>query len=228
MPRRFINRRPLVLRRFKRRAAPSKLVRTLPRVSLAAVVASQYNIQAARPQGLRTGISQPYQTQFTRDIGNLVNSAVGFAGAGLFFTAADVSSASFLTAFDQYRIDRIEVWLEPQLANADPRVTAQWVSAVDMDDANVPGTFETVAHKPGAVIGSGTAGHYHCFTPHVADALYAGVFTSFGNRTSPWIDSASPAVQHYGIKIGLSPSPSAVGYTATARYTMSFRGPGIQ
>lgn len=38
------------------------------------------------------------------------------------------------------------------------------------------------------------------FRPRIAVGAYSGAFTSYANRSPGWLDSQSPAVQHYGLK----------------------------
>jgi len=68
-----------------------------------------------------------------------------------------------------------------------------------------------------------TDSHYRKFIPHVAVASYSGTFTSFTNEVAPWIDIASPSVQHYGLKTACTPTTAVVQYTARARLSVSFR-----
>jgi len=61
----------------------------------------------------------------------------------------------------------------------------------------------------------------------MAVAAYSGAFTSYSNLVGGWIDSASPAVQHYGIKLATPIATGSIAYTMTARAVVSFRSPGI-
>jgi hypothetical protein len=57
----------------------------------------------------------------------------------------------------------------------------------------------------------------------VSTALYAGSFTSFGNVSSPWIDMASPNVEHYGVKIGMTPTDTIYRWDTRARFHLEVR-----
>jgi hypothetical protein len=130
------------------------------------------------------------------------------------------------TVYDQYRIECVEVWLTPQQSTSDTSTAAPGflISVVDVDDANVPTNYDILARYQSAVETPGINGHYHRWVPHVAVAAYSGVFTSFANERSPWIDMASDAVQHYGMKVATRPGTQANVYDLTVRATFLFRG----
>jgi hypothetical protein len=79
---------------------------------------------------------------------------------------------SYTSLFDQYRIDFVEMWVEPQAAQG-TTVFGQVATAVDLDDANSPTSMTDVSIKPGALYGAGGAGRYHKWQPHMAVAVYS-------------------------------------------------------
>jgi hypothetical protein len=136
------------------------------------------------------------------------------------------STPTLFTVFDQYRFEQIEAWLEfinPNSASSFP----DFVSAVDLDDGNIPTSVGQVIDHQGALVSSGPGGHYHKWKPHVAVAVYSGAFTSFANEEAQWIDSASPAVQHYGLKSAIISNGAATVVNAVFRAVISFRAPSI-
>jgi hypothetical protein len=189
-----------------------------------------YNTMAARPIP-RNGISleQSMRLEMCIDIPTfLTTSSVGLAvGNASSVTIAGFSGAAALLAvFDQYRIDQLEVWLEPVAAQG-TTVFGSVVSAVDLDDANAVTGFSQVQDHPCAIQGIGGAGHYHKWRPHTAVAIYSGAFTSFSNEPSMWIDSGSPNVQHYGLKACTIGFAAAIVYSLTVRAVVSVRAPVI-
>jgi hypothetical protein len=132
--------------------------------------------------------------------------------------------ANALGVFDQYRIDLIEVWLisrDPTGVNAgNPGLLT---SVVDLDDNTTPSSLSTLQSYSSALTTSGAACHYHRWVPHVADDLYTGTFSGFGNMQDRWIDSASTGVQHYALKCGVTAN-TAISYDLVTRFTVSFRG----
>jgi hypothetical protein len=147
--------------------------------------------------------------------------------ASLMISANSFSGTPFLvTVFDQYKVDQLEVWLEP-INPASSGTFPMLYTSVDLDDAAVPTNVGQVQDKPGALVGLGGGGRYHKWKPHIAVASYSGTFTSYSNMVAGWIDSASPSVTHFGLKIAASPGLSAVSYDLTVRAIMSWRAPVI-
>jgi hypothetical protein len=139
--------------------------------------------------------------------------------------AFDIDNA-ISAVFDQYRIVQIETWLIPRQSTADTSSASPGmiISAVDVDDANAPTSYGQVTHYQSAVESAGIQGHYHRWQPHVAVAAYSGVFTSFANEASPWIDMASDGVQHYGMKVASAVGTQACVYDLVTRAVFDCRG----
>lgn len=138
-----------------------------------------------------------------------------------------VDAAAYTGLFDQYRINEVEVWFTPYA----PQGTTSFGSqnfAIDLDDANVPTSINSVTAKQSSVISDGASGTYMRWCPHMAVALFSGAFTSYGNEPADWIDCSSPAVQHYGVKAAFGPTQTnnvLYGYHVKAR--VSFRSAGL-
>lgn len=190
---------------------------------------TEYAYDGPRPQ-LRRSIRLPQitvemivqQTAFTTS--NV--ATVYYANYLTLSSFADYTS--YTSLFDQYRIDEIEVWMQPfQSRYVTQAATGSWVTAIDLDDANTPTTIASVQAKAGAQETGGDSGHYHRWKPHVAVAEYSGAFASFGNAPAGWVDCASPGVQHYGIKSAITATTNATAYTFIAKALVSFRAPGI-
>jgi hypothetical protein len=141
------------------------------------------------------------------------------------FTYNDVQQvASFQALFDQYRINEIELWISPinntaTIATSGPT----WYSVIDYDDATAPSSLAALQQYTNVITTPLNNGHYIRFRPHVANALYGGAFTAFGNIAAPWIDSASPGVQHYGFKMGTNITPTVVNFNMQIRMHFSTR-----
>lgn len=127
------------------------------------------------------------------------------------FTLNDITQvSSFQTIFDQYRITEIETWLMPGLSNLNVNVGASntLYSVIDYDDDASPPSIAALQQYTNCIVTNPSNGHYRRWKPHVAEALYSGAFTSYGNIKAPWIDMASPSVKHYGLKAGMTAAPS--------------------
>jgi hypothetical protein len=196
-----------------------------------AILAKFFNAVAGRPYP-SNGISleQGIQAELVADLGlayGLTTSTTVPVSAGFAVTISLFpGSARYLSLFDQYRIDQVEVWIQSTAAIT-TGFLGELASAVDLDDANPPATFSAAADKQGALVGSLLPGRYHCWKPHMALASYSGTFTSYSNITAGWIDAASPNVQHYGLKMVAGTTSVAVGVGIVVRVVASFRAPGI-
>jgi hypothetical protein len=141
------------------------------------------------------------------------------------FTLGGFGGSSAITAvFDNYKIDLLEVWLVPNITEAYPGngEVGQYSTCVDLDDSVTPASYNTVSDHQQSVTSSVLAGHHHRWQPRFATSAYSGAFTSFGTSMG-WLDSASPNVQHYGIKFSSTPTTTVVSYSIVVRATFSFR-----
>jgi hypothetical protein len=162
-----------------------------------------------------------------RDQVNFTTSTVVPTYLGLAFTLNNfISYSDYLSVFDQYKIDWIEVWIESR-APQGTTVPSLLTTAIDFDDANTPTSLSEVERKQASLTGSSLSGRYFAFKPHMAVAAYSGTFTSYSNIEAGWIDSASPGVQHFGLKVAIDTTPVASVVTVTTRAHVSFRASGL-
>jgi len=178
------------------------------------------NFRTRRPD------SQIYRFQQMISYGTLSTNTVTETQLSSYFGLSALNQAGTFTAlFDQYRITKVEYWISPRTtavttASANP---GRLVSVVDYDDANALTSIAEAMEYQNALVSSGVDGHYRCFRPHAALAAYTGAFTGYQNTASPWIDAASPSVQHYGVKVIVSPTDAVYTYDITVRLTCEFR-----
>jgi hypothetical protein len=184
-----------------------------------------FNMVGGRPFPLKASPATQITVAMEKSTAVLFTSTSVNTYSGQMFRLNDFANvAAYLGCFDQYKIDLVEVWLEP---NQGPSaVYSTLTSVVDLDDANAPASLEQAMSLQGALVGNGGTGRYHRWVPHVAVAVYSGAFTSFENAPPAWIDTSSPNVQHYGLKLAVGPTTAIQSYTLTARATVSFRGIG--
>lgn len=151
------------------------------------------------------------------------NAAQVFAGANFIVNSLDQIS-HLVALFDQYRIALVELWLvpkNPQIGASAP--TDNLATVIDYDDSSPLTTYAQALDYVNVVSTSALMAHYRKFVPHVAVAAYSGAFTSFMNETAPWIDAASPSVQHYGFKVALTQSTSVCSFDLTVRLHTEWR-----
>jgi len=146
-----------------------------------------------------------------------------FSSVGATFGNID-QAASLAVVFDQYRITELEVWLMPRdSAAATSSSQALLYSVIDLDDGTpltTPGQF---GDYTSCVTSEIDQGHYRHFIPHVAMAAYSGAFTSFANVASPWIDTSSPSVIHYGVKFGAGVTGTSHTYDVNLKLHIQLR-----
>jgi hypothetical protein len=132
-------------------------------------------------------------------------------------------SADYTTIFDQYRIDRVQFRISPQInsiqaTTASPNaVVPRLFVVVDRDDATVPTTLAQLREYDNVQDILPYQGIVIDFEPSVTPAVYqAGAFSGYSVAPSGdhWIDAASGAVPFYGIKFGCDPTTTG----ATAAY----------
>lgn len=132
--------------------------------------------------------------------------------------------STFVALFDQYRISQIEFWLVPfaSAASSSNFATGFISSVIDLDDSTSISTVQAGDYAS-CLTTNVDQGHYRRFIPHVADALYSGSFSSYGNVAAPWIDTSSPSVIHYGVKVAAGATTAIMTYGYRARAVIQFR-----
>jgi len=144
------------------------------------------------------------------------------------FTATNsvAQFASWSNVFDQYRIMELEVWISADISNTTGiSLGAQNLYTVtDYDDGNALTTITQALSYANVIAAPLTNGQYRKWRPHMATAAYSGVFTSFKNEVSNWIDVASPGVQHYGLKLAADvTTTNAINIRMFTRVWIQFR-----
>jgi len=188
-----------------------------------------FDAVAGRPMRNIVSPEQMITVQLTYYTGNVLTTSGSIPqNVGQFFVLSQFARYSqYLTVFDQYCFDEIEVWIEPNISQGVPVTAAILATAIDLDDANAPSTLDEVAAKQQSLVGEGLQGRYHRWVPHVSLAAFSGAFTSYTSSEAMWLDSASPSVQHYGLKLASTASGNPITYSLSARATVSFRSPGL-
>jgi hypothetical protein len=132
-------------------------------------------------------------------------------------------SSSFLSVFDQYRVDKLHFRITPQVNTISPTtaspnaVVPRLFVVVDRDDATVPTTLSQLREYDNCLDILPYQGLSVEFEPSCTPAVYSNSAFS-GYEVAPsgdhWIDAASGAVPFYGLKFGCDPTTTG----ATAAY----------
>ena len=185
-----------------------------------------WNITAqAQPHfNLRTPDNQVYRFTQRIDVGTvLTTSTTLVTTTGQNFLLSGVPNvATYQNLFDQYRIDRVEVWLQPQ-ANNNGGHQGTMYSVVDYD-GTPPATLAAVSEYQNVVLGPvATIGHYHSFIPHVSIGANTGSIVASVNADETWISTSQATVIHYGIGVLCTVTVDVISIDMQVRYHLSFR-----
>jgi hypothetical protein len=159
------------------------------------------------------------RTSTSADVSQL---AASDNSGGYAFVLSNVPGYTEYTAlFDQYKIEMVRVIWRPRwnfsaIGSIATDVNPLFISVIDYDDAStltIAQSLEYQSYKETRF----DQDHVRCIKPRIALGAYSGTFTSFANVPAPWIDCASPSVQHYGIKFVVS--GGALGQTALMTYS---------
>jgi len=167
------------------------------------------------------------------DYGQLASSSSAnvFGSQSTVFTDLP-DNANYSSAFDQYRIVKIEYYVKPtcqkgsSVAATSPYAFLYFLH--DYDDATNLSTLNAALSYSNTVILGPGESHARTIRPHCAMAMTtsgAASVTGAGNIASPWIDSSSTGVVHYGVKwaIKQSNSTNATTWELFARIHVELR-----
>jgi hypothetical protein len=154
-----------------------------------------------------------------------IQQAAGSDTLGAFsFTLAGIQGNSeWTTLFDQYKISLVRVLIRPlfnlaQIVALSTDVFPPLCSVIDYDDATAISNVllsQYQSYKQTRF----DKDHVRSIKPRVAMAAYgSGVFASFANQGNQWIDCASAAVVHYGLKYCIQAGD--VGQTALQAWSV--------
>jgi hypothetical protein len=174
-----------------------------------------------------------FVTRQTTGPTNLVATPTSGVNSTTYFQLSNLdNSGAFENVFDQYRIDAIRMTCSPQ-NNAVGLVTNSTTTLVplycviDYDNTSNLATAAAAREYANCIVLEPGKSFIRVFSPRVAKATYFGAFSSFSNEVAPWIDCASPNVQHYGIKIFVPGATAAQtqlqSWDITYEYFMSFK-----
>lgn len=191
-----------------------------------------WSVQAQHKPAYTTAMRNdnvPYRVVQTVDKGTVLTSS---AGADTFysqnFVLTDLDQvASFQNIFDQYRIAVVEVWLTPVVQSTSGGASnARYLTVVDYDDsATLSGTANARQYE-NCTDTTSYEGVYRRLRPHCTAITSSGNSTSTtGNMSmlSPWINSSSGTVPHYGFKVACYAASITTTFNLVIRYHVEFR-----
>jgi hypothetical protein len=139
-----------------------------------------------------------------------VNSTTVPTYFGISIELSSLSGYSdYVATFDKYRILETQVEFIPNTGGVTTTSSATIDTVIDYDDITALGSGDAYQYDSCYTINSNQS-FKRTFIPRASSAVYSGAFTSFAEcKSGQWIDCASPAVKHYGLKGAVSPSTPA-------------------
>jgi len=158
---------------------------------------------------------------------NLVTSTTINTFRSYVFAAADIGDFTGLSGvFDQYRLDRVDLRFVPNITEtlSSAPLSGKVYSVIDFDDSNALTSASQASEYSNCMVWEPVDPIQISLVPHFAYGAYGtSLFSSFANSKPNWIDAASGNVEHYGVKLAITPTTTAVTYTVQLRYHISFR-----
>lgn len=151
-----------------------------------------------------------------------LNGVTVYIGGTQVFVATFPNNTDFTNLFDNYRIDRISMWALPSfdganvISSAAGAISAQqlpwFVHAVDYDDIASTGSVGLMQYDNARFtqLEGNRETMLRSFVPRSqTQVAAAGGTVGYRPTKLSWIDSASPAVDHFGFKMAIDNSSQA-------------------
>lgn len=150
----------------------------------------------------------------------------GYTSGSFYFSLSNVQSGSLVSLFDQYRFIACRFRLLPRQNLLAPSTSTYppLYTVIDYDNATAPSSRAAIQSYANCTESQVYESVERSFCPHIAVAAYSGSFSSYSNMAMVWIDSASPSVQHYGLKYWIDTCPTATPvWDIVVEYWIQFR-----
>jgi hypothetical protein len=155
----------------------------------------------------------------------LTSSNVVPSSTGLSFTINQMpQAATWLSAFDQYKIEFLELWITTTSSVSLQPDASRWYSVIDYDDDGTSITEAQIQQYGNVTDCNRSENVYRKFRPHIALSVNAtGGAALARNAPSDWIDSAANSVKHFGLKLFMQVNVNALTLNLRGRYHVAFR-----
>jgi len=131
----------------------------------------------------------------------------------------------YASVFDQYKLEMIEVTIHPRSGAPGTGFDAGLLtSVIDLNDVTAPVSLPVLQDYATQCTTRGWEGQIRTFRPAASQMyFYSGGLTGYGPAAAPWLDTASSAVQHFGLKVGITATTTALSFDVTVRALLAFR-----
>lgn len=157
------------------------------------------------------------------DISNSIFTLTGYN-----FSLNDLPNYTEFTAlYDMYKINAVKISFIPQMtqnislgAINNAYASTRFLSAIDYNDGSAPSSSDDIREYQSCKI-----------TPilrtHTRFIRKPKILDSSGYSISPWLSTASPAVDYFGLKVAVEPmnstSTETMTYTVECKYYLAFK-----
>jgi len=176
----------------------------------------------------KRGQKQFLYTRFTDAFGLAQVTSISPYLAGYSFSLNDLPNYTEFTAlYDMYKINAVKISFIPQMTENislstvnNPIANARFFSAIDKNDATAPVSLNELREYK-------TAKWTKLLKTHTRYIHKPMILDSSSYSISPWVSTASPSTNYYGIKVGIEQMEATVStifvYKIEAKFYLSFK-----
>lgn len=144
------------------------------------------------------------------------------------FSLSDLpNSTEFTTLYDMYKINCVKITFLPQMtqnvslgAVNNAYASTRFFSAIDYNDGNAPTSYDDIRQYQSCKVTP-------ILRPHKRVIFKPKILDSNGFSIAPWMSTASPNANYFGLKVAVEPmdssSTTSMIYTVEAKFYMSFK-----
>jgi len=156
-------------------------------------------------------------------ISNTINTYTAYN-----FSLNDVPNFSeFTSLYDMYKINCVKLTFLPQQTQSisigsinNPNASSRFFSVIDYNDGLAPSSIDELRQYQSCRMTS-------ILRPHKRVIFKPKILDTNGFSISPWMSTASPSANYFGLKVAVEPMDStstlSMTYTVEAKYYMSFK-----
>ena len=166
--------------------------------------------------------------RYTSGLGTFIANNILASYGGYNFSLNDLPNVTeFTSLFDMYKINAIKISFIPQMTENisatsanNPYANTRFFSAIDYNDSSTPTTIDELRQYS-------TCKYTPILKTHTRMIYKPKILDSSSYSVSPWMSTASPSANYFGLKVGVEPTQSTVTtsfeYKIEAKFYMSFK-----
>jgi len=138
--------------------------------------------------------------------------------ADTFNLSAVTNYTKYTGLFDQFRIDKVECQIVPNITLGSSSERGVLISAIDINDAAAP-TIAILEAQNNSLETHCLVGHHHAWKPAILDDSTTSV--------NDFVSCGQPATAWYGLKSSVAVTTSVIYYHYFVKMYVTFRGQGV-